>query len=260
MPRHGCVKRISPYLRTDIFDRKKAAHRQSIEKLNRVRIIGLSGDGKISDRVTQMVKKADRPQHVINTALELAAADQWATASLRDLAEASDLSIADFHALYPSKTSILKAYFASVDAAVLGTKFSFDEEDSARDRLFDVLMRRFDILAENREGVIGLLKAFRRDPITALCLAGDFAGSMRWMLEAAGIKTAGPNGRLIVKGLATVWLATLQAWQRDESEDMSRTMAALDKNLRRAERLTSLLPSARGSRKSSQSQEDAAPA
>ncbi len=207
-----------------------------------------------------MVKKADRPQHVIKSALDLAAAGQWSSASLRDIAEAADLSIADLHALYPSKTAILKAYFASIDALVLATKFSFDEEDSPRDRLFDVLMRRFDVLAENRDGVIALLKALRRDPVSALCLAADFAGSMRWMLEAAGIKAVGPNGRLIVKGLAAVWLATLQVWQRDESEDMSRTMAALDKNLRRAERISAVLPSARRPRRSSESQQDASPA
>ena len=66
--------------------------------------------------------------------------------------------------------------------------------------------------------------------------------SMRWMLETAEISTSGPNGCLTVKGLVALWFATLRIWERDESEDMARTMAALDKNLRRAERLSSMLP------------------
>ena len=65
---------------------------------------------------------------------------------------------------------------------------------------------------------------------------------MRWMLETAEISTSGPNGCLTVKGLVALWFATLRIWEGDESEDMARTMAALDKNLRRAERLSSMLP------------------
>jgi AcrR family transcriptional regulator len=207
-----------------------------------------------------MVKKADRPQHVIKTALSLAAAGRWSLVSLGEIAESADIPIAELHAMYPSKMAILKAYFDSVDAAVLETKFAFDEKDGPRDRLFDVLMRRFDTLAENRDAVIGILRALRCDPIAALCLAPGLAGSMRWMLEAAGVRAVGLNGRLIVKGLAAVWLATLQVWQGDESEDMSRTMAALDRNLRRAERLSALLPSARRTRRSEEPQQEPSPA
>jgi hypothetical protein len=102
------------------------------------------------------------------------------------------------------------------------------------------------------------LRALRCDPIAALCLSAGLCGSMRWMLEAAGIEASGPNGRLTVKGLAAVWLATLRVWERDESEDMARTMASLDRNLRRAERLRALLPSPR--RPAEEPQRDASPA
>ncbi len=231
-----------------------------IEKPRGPRIIDFLGKRDISDQVQKMVKKADRPQQVIKAALELAAATHWSSVSLRDIAKASSLSIAELHALYPSKTAILKAYFASIDTSVLSAKFAFDEEDGPRDRLFDVLMRRFDVLAENRDAVTDILKALRRDPVLALCLATDLDSSMRWMLEAAEINTAGPNHCLIVKGLVAVWLATLQAWQHDESEDMSRTMAALDKNLRRAERLISLLPSNRRRRQTAETQQSPSPA
>ena len=207
-----------------------------------------------------MVKKADRPQHIVKSALGLAAAGRWSSICLRDIADASEVSLTELHTLYPSKTAIVRAYFVSIDGTVLGSKFAFDEEDSARDRLFDVLMRRFDALTENRDGVLSILAGLRCDPIAALCLAGGLCGSMRWMLEAAEIKAGGPNGRLIVKGLAAVWLASLRVWEHDESEDMSRTMAALDKNLRRAERVCSLLPSARRKNYPEEPQPDASPA
>lgn len=207
-----------------------------------------------------MVKKADRPHHIIKTALGLAASGHWSSSGLRDIAEASEVSLAELHALYPSKTAILKAYFDSVDAGVLGAKFAFDEADGPRDRLFDVLMRRFDVLSEDRDGVIAVLNALRRNPVAALCLSSGLPVSMRWMLETAGINTSGSSGRMIVKGLAAVWLATLRVWMSDDSEDMARTMSALDKNLRRAERLYSFLPPGRQTRRPAEPEQDAAPA
>ena len=189
-----------------------------------------------------MVKKADRPQQILETALGLASKARWSSISLREITAAAGVLPAEMYSLYPSKIEILKAYFASVDAAVLKTKFAFDPEDSPRDRLFDVLMRRFDALSDDRDAVVSILAALRSDPMSTLCLAPGIYRSMRWMLETAEISTSGLNGCLTVKGLVALWFATLRIWERDESEDMARTMAALDKNLRRAERLSSMLP------------------
>jgi hypothetical protein len=58
---------------------------------------------------------------------------------------------------------------------------------------------------------------------------------MAWMLTAAGVKTTGLRGLLATDGLIAVWLYTLNAWQRDDSADLSTTMAALDRALARAE-------------------------
>ena len=61
--------------------------------------------------------------------------------------------------------------------------------------------------------------------------------TMTLILEAAGISASGPFGMLRAKGLLVVWLATARVWLKDESPDLGPTMAALDRNLRRAERL-----------------------
>ena len=62
---------------------------------------------------------------------------------------------------------------------------------------------------------------------------------MARMLEAAGEQTASPLGPVRVIGLTALYLKTLRAWSEDESADMSRTMAALDQNLARAEQVMS---------------------
>ena len=63
---------------------------------------------------------------------------------------------------------------------------------------------------------------------------------MRWALEAAGINSGGLRGTVRAKGLLAVYAAVIPVWLRDDSPDMARTMAALDRRLAQAERLAAL--------------------
>jgi ubiquinone biosynthesis protein COQ9 len=105
-----------------------------------------------------------------------------------------------------------------------------------RDRLFDLIMRRLDALQAHRAGVLAVMRALPREPSTTLLLAWATRRSMRWFLHAAGVGTAGVRGELKLRGLVGVWLWTLRTWERDDSSDLSTTMASLDSALSRAER------------------------
>ena len=60
---------------------------------------------------------------------------------------------------------------------------------------------------------------------------------MKNTLEAVGVHTAGPIGHLKVHGLLIIYLQTTCTWLKDDSPDLSKTMADLDKGLARAEDL-----------------------
>ena len=57
------------------------------------------------------------------------------------------------------------------------------------------------------------------------------------MLEAAGVSVSGVFGAARVKGLVVVYANAFRVWLNDSTEDMAKTMAALDKGLRLAERM-----------------------
>ena len=61
--------------------------------------------------------------------------------------------------------------------------------------------------------------------------------SMSRMLDAAGINTRSLLGPARIKGLGLIYANAFRVWLGDDSEDMAKTMAALDKGLRCAERL-----------------------
>ncbi|MDX1423051.1 MAG: hypothetical protein R3322_07925 [Kiloniellales bacterium] len=188
-----------------------------------------------------MAKKADAKvdvaDRVIETAMTLAAAGRWRDLSLAEIAEAAKVPIAKVYPLYPSRQAILDAFVRRIDAEVLAGGDAEDLEGSARDRLFDVVMRRFDALDPYKAAVATIAYDEARDPMSAVAGACRLRRSMALMLEAAGLATGGVRGVLRIKGLALIYLATLRVWLRDESADKARTMAALDTQLRRTEAL-----------------------
>ncbi|MEQ8327557.1 MAG: helix-turn-helix domain-containing protein [Parvibaculum sp.] len=179
-----------------------------------------------------MARKLDPEEKIVNAAMRLAASRGWRGLSLADIATSAKVSLADLCTHFASKAAILAAYGRRIDAKVLEESSTEDMSgETARDRLFDVLMMRFDAMGEEKEALRRIAADLRRDPIASAPLARPLLQSMGWMLEAAGIDSSGIAGALRVRGLAFVWGAAFRVWLED-GEDQSKTMAELDRRLR----------------------------
>lgn len=185
---------------------------------------------------------ADTSTRIVDATLELAAASGWGKISLADIAAAADVSLSQLYALFPSKTAIAAAFLARIDEQALAGRQ--EAAGTVRDRLFDLIMRRLDALAPHKAAVKSMVTAGPGEAISALCLAPRFLTSMRWLAEAGGVRTSGFLGLLRVKSIAAIYLATLRAWLQDEGADNGKTMAFLDRALRRAEAMARSMPGA----------------
>jgi AcrR family transcriptional regulator len=182
-----------------------------------------------------MVKKSDVPEIVLDTALQMAATTGWRDLTLRDVAQTSGVPLVQLHEVYRSKDALLDAFVRRIDVSVLAGDSADLADEPAKDRLFDVLMRRFDALSPHKDAVRSIVRASACDVATGLGGLCRMMGSMRWMLEAAGIDSSGIMGRLRAKGLALIYLDVLKSWLKDDSEDMAATMSLLDKRLSQAD-------------------------
>ncbi len=176
---------------------------------------------------------AEFDRALVTAAFTLAADRGWPEVSVVEAARAADLPLDRVRARFVGRDGILGRFGRIADMAALAPAAS---EGTPRDRLFDLVMRRVDVLQAHRGGVLALRTYLPTRPALAAMLYAATLASMAWLLGAAGISTRGWRGGLRVHGLAAIWLATLRAWERDESEDLSATMAALDRGLDRAVR------------------------
>jgi ubiquinone biosynthesis protein COQ9 len=201
--------------------------------------------------------KAKRPTRAASTSRTASAADPaaklrkallalveergWLDLSMADIAEQAGVSMAEAHRAYRSKAAILVGLTKALDERLIEGLDSDPLEGSAKDRLFDLLMRRFDILKADRAAYRRLMRQLPATPAEFAALLCRLRRSLSLMLEAAGLSASGLKGELRLQGLGAVYTAGLRAFVNDESEDLAKTMAEIDKRLGQAERLSDLL-------------------
>ena len=178
-------------------------------------------------------------QTLIAAVFSQAALRGWADVNIAEAARDAELPLAQVRARFPGRGAVLLRFGVMADQAALAAGSS---EPSPRERLFDMVMSRFDALQQHRAGILQLLRAMRTDPATSMLLYGATLRSMKWLLDGASIPSTGIVGGLRVHGLLALWLYAVRAWESDESPDLAATMAAVDRGLDRAIQAENMLP------------------
>jgi AcrR family transcriptional regulator len=199
-------------------------------------------------KATRSSRKAAAPERpaptntreaIVGAFMDLLAEKRFEEIGLADVAEQADISLADLRGEFNSTLAILAAHVKQIDRAVLAGGEDMAEEP-ARDRLFDVLMRRLEAMAPDRAALRSLMRSATFNPGLAFALNAMAVRSQQWMLTAAGIPCAGPGGMIRAQGLALLFARVVRTFT-DDDDDNSRTMAALDRALSSGERCVMFL-------------------
>lgn len=168
--------------------------------------------------------------------LHMVAAGGWRDLSYAEIAKDAGLSLAAAYDAYPSKAAILTGIGRDIDQRLFASLEADPLDGTAKDRLFDLLMRRLDILNEHKEAYTALAWELPRTPLEASCLLLQLRRSLANMLEAAGISASGLRGAVRIEGFGALYAWALRTWFRDDTSDLSKTMAELDKRLGQIDR------------------------
>ncbi|WP_158816566.1 TetR/AcrR family transcriptional regulator [Methylocapsa sp. S129] len=185
----------------------------------------------------------DARSRIVDALMALAGEQRFEDISISAISAKAGVSLADFRDSFPSKGAVLAGFSKRIDRIVLEQHSDELASEEPKERLFDVLMRRLDAMSPYREGLREITQWLRREPLSALAVNQVVVNSMRFMLEAAGIESEGGAGALKLQGLALAWGRIVGVWLDDEEAELSKTMAALDRELTRGERIVSRVES-----------------
>ncbi len=176
---------------------------------------------------------------IIDAMMGLLAGRGYASVGLADIAEKAGISLAELREVYDGKLAILADFARRIDRAVLDGGPA--EGEMARDRIFDILMRRFDALAPHKAAMGHIIHALRGDPCLARAAHRIAARSLNWMFVGAGVDRSGVSGVIALEGLILLHIDVLRVWLDEDDPGLAKTMAALDHGLDRGERAMRLV-------------------
>jgi AcrR family transcriptional regulator len=183
----------------------------------------------------------DTHTKLVTAALKLAASHDWKQITLEQAAKAAKVPAAQAVKLFPTANDLLTAIVARIDGETAASVGKPLTQGTAHDRLFEVMMARFDVLQKHRPAIRRIIAATKHDPSLACILLPAHKEAMRKMLALSALKEEGIKEALAIAGLLAIYAASLYSWERDDTKDMAQTMAVLDRNLRRADKLATLL-------------------
>jgi hypothetical protein len=177
----------------------------------------------------------DVRRDLARAALTLAASTPWREVTVARLAQAGGRSLAD---LYPATLwEAVDCVEEAFDRAIADGAEKLTSDQTVRDRLFDLIMRRFEAMEPHRTAVIAMEQGLDRDPTLMAFAHQRHVRCARWVLALAGLEADGMTGQARAQGLAVIIGQARAAWRGDDAGDFAKTMASLDKNLRRAEEM-----------------------
>lgn len=176
----------------------------------------------------------DKLNRLIDAMLDMVVIDGWSAITLDAVAAQAEISASQAYGLCASRGQLLDAYARRVDVMACSDAQPGSDPAARYDELLDILMRRFEVLQTRRDAVVRLVREVPADPKTLLRRLPQSQRSFAFLASAAGYPGAGIPGVIFAKALSAVWLATQRDWLRDDTADLSVTMASLDRNLSRA--------------------------
>src|SRR6476661_7548240 len=186
-------------------------------------------------RSTSMFEEFSKRNRAIQAALELAAEGGWSAVTFAAIGERTGLSLADLRRDITCRTDILRAFQAEIDAEVLAKAKPAAPEQSPRDRVFDIVMTRFEAMTPYKPALRRISADLCCHPAEASQFLPSTLASQYWMLAGAGAKLNGAGAGLRVAGLAAIYAKVFRVWLDDNSPGLDRTMAALDRRLKNGE-------------------------
>jgi AcrR family transcriptional regulator len=172
---------------------------------------------------------------IVAAAFRLAAARDWNTVTLADIAAEAGMGLPDLIRQTASKLDVLALATREIDERLLTSLAADPVEGEPHDRLFDTMLRRLEIMTPHKSAIASIVKAPQGGFLESVAMFSTALGSLNRVLAAARFETSGNRGDLLRLGFLKLQADMLRIWLDDDDPGLARTMAQLDRRLRDTE-------------------------
>ena len=160
----------------------------------------------------------------------------WSYFSLKSLAKENKSDLESIKIFFKNKSQFLESFSEMIDNKVLANidKDEFNK-NSIKDNLFELIMLRFENLNHYKTGLKILLSDLKKSPVELKKIMKKVLDSMDLFLEIANVKNNYLMDLIKVNIIFIIYSYVFNVWLDDQSSEMSKTMAELDKWLSKAE-------------------------
>lgn len=168
---------------------------------------------------------------LLAAALALIGERGWRGFGLVELARRTGLPLAAVYAELPDRAAVLRRLGRRLDEAMLGVSAAELAEMTPRERLFELMMRRFDAMAPYREALRAIAGSRGAGPGVVVASLCNLQRAAAWLTDAAGGPRSGLGAFAGRQAVLMVYARTFSVWLGDETEDRAKTLAELDRRL-----------------------------
>lgn len=189
----------------------------------------------------QHATHAATQQALLDGALTVAAQHKWEDISMIDIADAADVPLAKAVTICPDKADVLCLWSTRIAAQVTQDLDDIQPKETCRDRVFDVMMEWYEQLYDHKQAVHSIYYALSHSPETLAATIPYIRQPVRSIMKLSAIETEGLIGGVRFIGMSGIYIRGLHALVQDDTPDLSRLMASLDRDLGLAEDILNIL-------------------
>ena len=171
----------------------------------------------------------------------------WNKFSIEKLSAKENIPVKNLKIFFKCKYSIVDKFSTMIDQNIESKLRIEDFKDSSKkDILFELIMMRFDEMEEFKGSLAKVLDASKNKPLMISIITKNVMNTMDFFLELSNSYNNYAFDLLKKNFLFIIYSITFKTWLSDNTEDLSKTMAELDKLLSTAEnfqqKVSSFLP------------------
>ena len=173
---------------------------------------------------------------LIKKSFELVSEIGWENFNLKLLAEKNKFELDDIKTIFKTKSSVLKEFSIMIDEEVVNSINQNDFIDNpVKDNLFEIIMMRFEKLKPYKNGILKILNSAKKNPLILKKVSRQLFSSLDFFLEVSNAKDNFLFDKFKLSALFVIYSYVFNIWLKDDSDEMSKTMAELDSLLSKSE-------------------------